>query len=158
MNIDLTTLLGSLSLLGFMTFLVAYYALPPNISIEETKDKINQNLESRFVIKNIGKLPADKLIFDVVSLNLKTNNTSLTDNNAFNCGKPVNRLASGEKTEIPVLPFFGTVYGKNANECRYSLVIKYEIPFPFFRPKLTKTWDIKLVTSLKEFAWQAELK
>jgi len=152
---DVITIISSLSLMGIMGFLVAYYAFPPNISIEETKDKIDQNLESRFVIKNIGKLPADKIIYDV--LNLDLNNGQLTDNSAHNCGKAVFRLGSGEKTEMPVLPHFGTLFGSVAQSCSYTLAVNYEIPFPFYRPKLTKKWLVKLVVNKDSYAWQAEL-
>jgi len=154
MEMDIITIISSLSLMSIMGFLVAYYAFPPNISIEETKDKLDQNLESRFVIKNIGKLPADKIVYDVLNLDL---NGQLSDNSARNCGNAVLRLGSGEKTEIPVLPHFGTLFGSVAQSCSYTLAVNYEIPFPFYRPKLTKKWLVKLVVNKDSYAWQAEL-
>ena len=154
---DAISIISSISIVSIMGGLVAYYAFPPNISIEETKDKINQNLESRFVIKNIGKLPAEKIVYDVLNLDFQTEGGKLTGNYAHDCGKAVLRLGSGEKTEIPVLPHFGTLFGSAANSCSYTLAINYEIPLPFYRPKRTKKWLVKLVINKDNYAWQIEL-
>jgi len=62
-------LFGLTTILGLLSLLTAYYAFPPNLSVEEVVDKSSHSFESRLVVRNIGKLPAFNVIVDVSEMN-----------------------------------------------------------------------------------------
>ncbi len=149
---------GATSILGIIAFLTAYYAFPPNLSIEEVKDKTKHNYESRLVVKNIGKLPAFNVIADVAAMNCVMGGINITNMNATDCGVPIKKLALGEKTEIPAVPHIGMPVGSSLQSCDYTLKLKYEFRLPFYRTLLEKTWRIELRNFRDEFAWQVAMR
>jgi len=149
---------GATSILGIIGFFTAYYAFPPNITIEEVKDKTKSNFESRFVVKNIGKIPAFNIVLDVSKMNFTIGGISMSDTTATDCGIPITKLASGEKTEIPALPHIGMPAGTSVNTCDYLLKIKYEFRLPFYKTLLDKVWHVELRNSEDEFTWQLALR
>lgn len=149
---------GATSLLGAIGFLTAYYAFPPNITIDEVKDKTKNNFESRFVVKNIGKMPAYNIILDTEKLNFTCGGITMNDCKTTDCGIPVSKLAAGEKTEIPALPHIGMPAGTNLNTCDYTLKIKYEFRLPFYRTLMDKTWHVELRNSGDGFVWQIAMR
>lgn len=149
---------GATSVLGIIGFLTAYYAFPPNIAIEEVKDKTKNNFESRFVVKNIGKIPAFNIILDFSKMNFTAGGISMKDCNSTDCGIPITKLASGEKTEIPALPHIGMPAGTNVNTCDYILKIKYEFRLPFYKTIMDKTWHIELRNLDDDFVWQIAMR
>ena len=149
---------GATSLLGIIGFLTAYYAFPPNLSIEEVKDKTKHNFESRLVLKNIGKMPAYNIILDVSNMNFVMGGINMENMNTTDCGAPISKLAAGEKTEIPAVPHVGVPAGTSLNSCDYKLKIKYEFRLPFYRTILEKNWYIELRNSGGVFTWQTTLR
>lgn len=149
---------GITSVTAGLAFLVAYYAFPPNVSVEEVKDKGSHNFESRLVIKNIGKLPAFNIIADVEKMNLRMGGLNVTDMTATNCGGKTAKLAHGEKTEIPACPHVGMPVGTSLDSCDYLLILKYQFKLPFYSTVLEKRWHVELRNSGKEFVWQTSMK
>ena len=45
--------IGATSLVGILGFLTAYYAFPPDLTVEDVRDKSKHNFESRLVVKKI---------------------------------------------------------------------------------------------------------
>jgi hypothetical protein len=149
---------GVTSILGAIGFLTAYYAFPPNLTIEEVKDKTKNNFESRLVIRNIGKIPAFNIVLDVSNMNFLIGGMNMTNMNTTDCGAPITRLASGEKTEIPALPHVGMPVGISANSCDYILKLKYELRLPFYKKLMDKIWHVELRNSEEEFTWQIAMR
>ena len=149
---------GATSILGVIAFLTAYYAFPPNLSIEEVKDKTKHNFESRLVIKNIGKIPAFNIVTDVSTMNFVMSGINMTNMNATNCGAPITKLASGEKTEIPSVPHVGMPVGTSLQSCEYTLKLKYEFRLPFYKTILEKIWFVELRNSGNEYTWQIAMR
>lgn len=145
---------GATSIVGIIGFLTAYYAFPPNLSIEEIKDKTKHNFESRLVLKNIGKLPAFKIVTDVSSMNFVMGGMTVNNTTMTNCGTPIKILASGEKTEIPAVPHIGMPVGSSLQSCDYTLKLKYEFRLPFYKTIMEKEWRVELRNSGDEFTWQ----
>ena len=149
---------GVTSILGIIAFITAYYAFPPNLSIEEVKDKTKHNYESRLVIKNIGKIPAFNIVTDVSAMNFVAGGINMTDMNATDCGTPITKLASGEKTEIPAVPHVGMPVGSSLQSCDYMLKLKYEFRLPFYKTILEKNWYVQLRNSGDEYTWQTAMR
>ncbi len=149
---------GATSILGIIGFLTAYYAFPPNLSIEEVKDKTKHNFESRLVIKNIGKIPAFNIITDVSTMNFVIGGINMNNMNTTDCGTPITKLASGEKTEIPAVPHVGMPVGSSLQTCDYMLKLKYEFRLPFYKTLLEKSWHVELRNSGDEYTWQIALR
>jgi hypothetical protein len=149
---------GATSILGIIGFLTAYYAFPPNLSIEEVKDKTKHSFESRLIIKNIGKIPAFNIVSDVTAMNFVMGGMNMTNMNTIDCGIPITKLASGEKTEIPALPHVGMPVGVNLQTCDYMLKLKYEFRLPFYKTILEKCWHVELRNSGDEFTWQMAMR
>ncbi len=149
---------GATSVLGVIGFLTAYYAFPPNLSIDEVKDKTKHNYESRLVIKNIGKLPAFNVIVDVSRMNLVMGGITMSDLNTTDCGVPIQKLVSGEKTEIPAVPHVGMPVGSSLQSCDYEMTLKYEFRLPFYRTILKKVWHVELRNSGDDFTWQTAMR
>lgn len=149
---------GATSIVGVIGFLTAYYAFPPNLSIEEVKDKTKHNYESRLIVKNIGKLPAFNVIIDVRAMNLQIGGITMTNMDTIDCGVPITKLSSGEKTEIPAVPHVGMPVGSSLQSCNYSLKLKYEFRLPFYRTILEKLWYVELRNSGDEFTWQISMR
>lgn len=150
-------IIGVGSILGGLGFLTAWYAFPPNLSIEEVKDKGKHNYESRLLIKNIGKMPASNVVADVEKMNLKMGGMNMTDMTAIDCGQPITHLASGEKTEVSAVPHVGMPVGTSLESCDYQLKLKYELKLPFLTKKLSKSWHVELRNSGQEFTWQVKM-
>jgi hypothetical protein len=93
--------LGGISLVGVMAFVTAYYAFPPNLTVEEVKDKSKHNFESRLIIRNIGKLPAYNVVVDVKNMNFQMGDIHMQNMKTENCGVSTKVLAVSEKMEIP---------------------------------------------------------
>lgn len=149
---------GVTSILGVISFLTAYYAFPPNISIEEVKDKIKYNFESRLVLKNIGKLPAFNVVVDVSEMNFVMGGINMTNMNTTDCGVPISKLASGEKTEIPAVPHVGMPVGSSLQSCDYKLKLKYEFHLPFYKTIMDKLYYVELRNSGVEYTWQVSMR
>lgn len=149
---------GATSIVGVIGFLTAYYAFPPNLSIEEVKDKTKHNFESRLIVKNIGKLPAFNVIADVQAMNLIMGGLNMTNMNTTDCGVPIKKLASGEKTKIPAVPHVGMPVGSSLQSCDYILKLKYEFRLPFYKTILEKNWHVELRSTKEEFTWQTAMR
>jgi hypothetical protein len=149
---------GATSILGIIGFLTAYYAFPPNLSIEEVKDKTKHNFESRLIIKNIGKIPAFNIVADVSTMNFVMGGINMTNMNTTDCGVPITKLASGEKTEIPAVPHVGMPVGSSLQSCDYTLKLKYEFRLPFYKTIMEKSWHVELRNTGKEFTWQIAMR
>ena len=149
---------GITSIMGLIGFFTAYYAFPPNLSIEEVKDKTKYNFESRLIIKNIGKMPAFNVILDVTNMNLLIGGMNMTNMNTTDCGIPITKLASGEKTEISAVPHVGMPVGSSLQSCDYALKLKYEFRLPFFNTTISKNYYIELRSSDEEFTWQISMR
>ena len=149
---------GATSIFGIIGFLTAYYAFPPNLSIEEVKDKTKHNFESRLVLKNIGKIPAFNVIADVSEMNFVMGGMNMTNMNATDCGIPISKLASGEKTDIPAVPHVGMPVGSSLQSCDYKLKLKYEFRLPFYKTIMEKHYYVELRNSGEEFTWQVSLR
>ncbi len=150
-------ILGVTSLTGALAFLAAYYAFPPNLTVEEVKDKGKHNFESRLVIRNIGKLPAHHIVADVKHMNFRMGRVDLRNLNTENCGVPTRELAASEKMELPACPHVGMPVGTSLDSCDYTLVLSYDLRLPFFRKRRSKAWRIELRNSGSESTWQASL-
>lgn len=149
---------GITSIMGIIGFLTAYYAFPPNLSIEEVKDKTKHNFESRLIIKNIGKIPAFNVIADISNMNLVIGGINMTNMNTTDCGIPITKLASGEKTEISAVPHIGMPVGSSLQSCDYTLKLKYEFLLPFYKKIISKKYFIELRSSGEEFTWQVSMR
>ena len=149
---------GITSLTAAFAFLVAYYAFPPNLSVEEVKDKGKHNFESRLVVRNIGKLPAFNIVADVANMNLVMGGINVTNMNTTDCGSPTNKLASGEKMEIPACPHVGMPAGTSLQSCDYTLTLKYQFRLPFYKTILEKHWYVELRNSGEEYTWQIAMR
>lgn len=150
--------ISATSILGIIGFLTAYYAFPPNLSIEEVKDKTKHNFESRLVLKNIGRMPAFNVIADVSQMNFVMGGMNMTNMNATDCGLPITKLASGEKTEIQAVPHVGMPVGSSLQSCDYKLKLKYEFRLPFYKTILEKNYYVELRNSTDEFTWQVSMR
>jgi hypothetical protein len=151
-------LFGATSLIGMIGFLTVYYAFPPNLSIEEVKDKTKHNYESRLVLKNIGKMPAFNVVVDVAEMNFMMGGINMTNMNTTDCGVPISRLSAGEKTEIPAVPHVGMPVGTSLNSCDYKLGLKYEFRLPFYTTLITKNYYVELRNSQEDFTWQVSMR
>lgn len=151
-------IVGATSLLGVFAFLTAWYALPPNLSIEEVKKKGRFNFESRLSIRNIGRLPAFNVIVDVEKMNLVMGGINMQDMTAIDCGVPTQCLAAGETMELPACPHVGVPPGTNLASCDYELILKYEQRMLFFKRHLKKRYHVELRNSGDEFTWQFTLR
>lgn len=149
---------GITSVMSIIGFLTAYYAFPPNLSIEEVKDKTKHNFESRLIIKNIGKIPAFNVIADISNMNLVIGGINMTNMNTTDCGIPITKLASGEKTEISAVPHVGMPVGSSLQSCDYTLKLKYEFRLPFYKTIISKNYFIELRSSGEEFTWQVSMR
>ena len=149
---------GATSLVGIIGFLTAYYAFPPNLSIEEVKDKTKHNFESRLIIRNIGKTPAFSIVADVATMNFVAGGINMKNMNATDCGVPIAKLASGEKTEIPAVPHVGMPVGSSLNSCDYELNLKYEFRLPFYKTLINKSYYVELRNSGEDFTWQVSMR
>ena len=149
---------GAASLIGIIGFFTAYYAFPPNLSIEEIKDKTKHNFESRLIVKNIGKMPAFNIVADVSNMNFVMSGITMNNINTIDCGVPISTLAAGEKTEIPAVPHVGMPAGSALQVCDYKLKLKYEFRLPFYRTILEKNWYVELRNAENEFTWQIALR
>lgn len=149
---------GATSILGIIGFLTAYYAFPPNLSVEEVKDKSTHNFESRLVVKNIGKMPAFNIMADVSHMNFVVGGMNMTNMNATDCGSPITKLAAGEKTEMPAVPHVGMPVGLSLNTCDYHLKLKFEFRLPFYKTILEKNYYVELRNSGSEFTWQVSMR
>ena len=150
-------ILGVTSLASALAFLAAYYAFPPNLTVEEVKDKGKHNFESRLVIRNIGKLPAHHIVADVKHMNLRMGGLDFRDVNTENCGVPTRELAASEKMELSACPHVGMPVGTSLHSCDYILILSYEVRLPFFKKRRSKSWRIELRNSGSESTWQASL-
>lgn len=151
--------LGITSLTGGFAFLVAYHALPPNITVKEVKDKSSKhNFESRLIIKNIGKLPAFNITVDFSNMNIVIGGLVLKNITARNCGSKAKQLASGEEMEIPVVPHTSVPPGVDLTSCDYLLELKYDLKLPFYSKQFLKTWHVELRNLSDGFAWQTSLR
>lgn len=149
---------GATSILGLISFLTAYYAFPPNLAIEEVIDKGKHNFESRLLIKNIGKMPAFRVVSDVSNMNFVMGGLNMTNMNTTDCGLPISKISSGEKTEIPAVPHVGMPVGSGLQSCDYLLKLKYEFRFPFYIKPLEKIWHVELRNTGEEFTWQIAMR
>lgn len=149
---------GVTSILGVIGFLTAYYAFPPNISLDEVKDKSKNNFESRLVLKNIGKTPAFRITFDVSEMNFVVDGLRMTNMSTTDCGVPITRLAAGEKTDIPAMPHVAMPVGSNLQSCDYKLNMKYELRLPFYKKLIEKSYYVELRDSVDEFVWQISMR
>ncbi len=149
---------GVTSISGIIVFLVAYYAFPPNLSVEEVKDKGKHNFESRLIVKNIGKLPAFNVVVDVSNMNFVMGGINTTNTNTTDCGGPINKLAPGEKMEIPAVPHVGMPVGTSLQTCDYNLTLKYQFRLLFFKKMQEKHWHVELRNSGDEFTWQVAMR
>ena len=149
---------GATSILGVIGFLTAYYAFPPNLSIEEVKDKTRHNFESRLAIKNIGKIPAFNIVTDVSAMNFVIGGLNMTNMSTTDCGAPITKLASGEKTDIAAVPHVGMPVGSSLQSCGYNLKLKYEFRLPFYKTIIEKIWHVELRNSGDEFTWQVSMR
>jgi hypothetical protein len=138
--------------------LIAYYAFPPNLSVEEGKYKGKHNFESRLIVQNIGKLPAYNVVINVKNLNFRVGSIQTRNMNTENCGVPTKTLAASEKMEIPACPHVGMPVGSSLDSCDYTLVLKYELPLPFYKFPREKCFDVELRNSESEFSWQVRLR
>lgn len=151
--------IGITSLLGMLAFLVAYYALPPNLSVVEVKDKNkNHNFESRLIIKNLGNLPAFNIVADIYEMNFVIGGINMNNITAIDCGSKVTRLSHSEEMELPVVPHVSIPAGMNLSSCDYTLLLKYDFKLPFYSKQLSKSWRIELRNLPAGFAWQTLLK
>jgi hypothetical protein len=153
--------LGGISLVGAMAFVTAYYAFPPNLTVEEVKDKGKHNFESRLIIRNIGKLPAYNVVVDVKNMNFRMGDIHMQNMNTENCGVSTKVLAVSEKMEIPACPHVGVPLGSSLQSCDYTLLIKYELRLPllpFYKQQREKCWYIELRNSGSDFTWQMALR
>ena len=150
--------LGATSLLGLIVMVAAYYAFPPNLSLEEIKDKGKINFESRLVVKNIGKLPAFNVVVDVAKMNFVMGGLNVTNIATTDCGVPTEKLASGEIMEIPVCPHVAVPPGSNLQSCDYDLILKYDLRLLFFKKLLKKRWHVELRMTDTDFTWQTSMR
>ena len=127
------------------------------LTIEEVKDKGNFNFESRLIVRNIGKMPAYRIVADVQNMNFRMGGFNVTNTNMKNCGIHTTQLASSEKMELPVCPHIGLPVSANLDSCDYTLTLNYELRLPFFKNRRSKSWRIELRNSQQEFAWQIAL-
>jgi hypothetical protein len=148
---------GVASLAGCLAFLAAYYAFPPNLTVEEVKDKGKFNFESRLIVRNIGKMPAYHIVADVQNMNLRMGGFNINNANMKSCGIHTTQLASSEKMELPVCPHIGLPVSANLDSCDYTLTLNYELRLPFFKNCRSKSWRIELRNAQQEFAWQIAL-
>jgi hypothetical protein len=151
-------IVGVTSIFGLIGIVTAYYALPPNLAIEEVKDKGKYNFESRFVVKNIGKLPAFNIISDISNMNMVIGGMNFKNLNTTNCGRPITKLASDEVTEIPAVPHMGMPVRTSITSCDYNLTLKYELHLPFFKTIIEKKWFVELRNAGDEYTWQIALR
>jgi len=149
---------GITSIMGVIGFFTAYYTFPPNLSIEEVKEKTKHNFESRLIIKNIGKIPAFNVILDISNMNFIIGGINMTNMNTTDCGVPITKLASGEKTEISAVPHIGMPVGSSFQSCDYTLNLKYEFRLPFYKTIMKKNYYIELRNSNEEFTWQVSMR
>ena len=149
---------GATSILGIIGFLTAYYAFPPNLAIEEVLDKSKHNFESRLLIKNIGKMPAFGVVSDVSKMNFVMGGLNMTNMNTTDCGSPITKLASGEKTEIPAVPHVGMPVGSSLQSCDYVLKLKYDFRLPFYTKVFEKIWHVELRNTGDDFTWQIAMR
>ena len=138
--------------------MAAYYGFPPNLTVEEVKDKGSHNFESRLVIRNIGKLPAYNIVADLDGMNFRMGGINVENMNTKDCGIPTKELAASEKMELPACPHIGMPAGSSLNSCKYNLILKYDFRLPFFRQRRTRKWCIELRNTGKEFTWQVSLQ
>jgi hypothetical protein len=151
-------IVGITSLLGVMAFLTAYYAFPPNLSVEEGKYKGKHNFESRLIVQNIGKMPAYNVVIDVKKMNFRVDGILTEDMNTEDCGVPTKALAASEKMEIPACPHVYMPVGSSLDSCDYMLVLKYDLPLPFHKFPREKCFDVELRNSGSDFTWQVRLQ
>ena len=78
--------------------------------------------------------------------------------NATDCGIPISKLASGEKTDIPAVPHVGMPVGSSLQSCDYKLKLKYEFRLPFYKTIMEKHYYVELRNSGEEFTWQVSLR
>jgi hypothetical protein len=78
--------------------------------------------------------------------------------NTTDCGVPIRKLASGEKTEMPAVPHVGMPVGSSLQTCDYTLKLKYEFRLPFYIKSLEKLWHVELRNAGDEFAWQIAMR
>jgi len=74
------------------------------------------------------------------------------------CGRPIEKLSSDEKTEIPALPHVSVPAGTSLDSCDYNLILKYQIHIAWLKKVLTKRWRVELRNTGSEFAWQISMR
>lgn len=151
-------IVGGFSIAGVLGLIAAWYAFPPNLSVEEVRDKTASNFESRLCIRNIGRLPAYHLIADVSGMNLVIGGATFKNLSTEDCGVPISRLSAGDKTEIPAVPHVGITAGGAVRSCNYDLVLKYQMRLLWFKKVLRKKWHIELRQVGNEFVWQVSMR
>jgi hypothetical protein len=91
-------------------------------------------------------------------MNFVMGGINVTNMNATDCGIPIKKLASGEKTEIPAVPHVGMPVGSSLQSCDYTLKLKCEFRLPFYKIIKEKFWHVKLRNSGDEFTWQIAMR
>lgn len=157
-GIFILKIVGITSVLGVFGLLAAYYAFPPNLSLEEIRDKSKNNFESRILIKNIGKLPAFNVVIDVTNMNFVLGGITTIGMSTIDCGTPTEKMASGEKMEIPVCPHVSVPAGTNLQSCDYDLTLKYDFRLLFFKKLLRKHFHVELRNTDSGFVWQTSMR
>ena len=146
---------GGGTLAGMIGLFVTWKTTLPVIAIEGVSDKSKKfNSESRLKIKNIGKLDAVKIEFEVSEMDLTVGTNEFIGANMAKVSRDIPRLSGGESAEITVMVGVHFGSGTQVRKCKYILHIVYRAKF-IFSKKMTRKWRVELRNFEDGFYWNA---
>ena len=154
---DLVQWLGLSTLGGTVGLSLTWLSLPPSLTIAEVRDRHpHHSFESRFAVKNIGRLPAYDVWANVYEMQVVMGaGTRMEGVELVHNGPPVGRLDPAEITEVPVVPQIGMPPGLPLASCAYTLELEYHARILWRVVPRTRKWRIELrAFNDGSFAWQ----
>jgi len=126
------------------------------LTISEVRDSHpRHSFESRFIVRNIGKLPAYRVWANTYDLEMKVRTgLRITGSTLVRNGPPVSRLDPDEAIEVPVIPQVHTPPGLPIDSCTYRLELEYRLEILRFGKTLTRSWKVELRNFEDSFTWQ----
>lgn len=146
---------GVTSLTGFAAFYSTLIVFTPELTIDTVIDKSKEfNSESRLKIKNIGKLPALNIYFDVENAEMEISGFRIENGNFASIGSTwIPRLSSSESSETSVTPGIHFDTAAPIGRFSYVLSLKYDAKILFMKKRFTKKWRVELRSFGDGFSW-----
>lgn len=155
---SLLGVLGVTSIVGLFKLMGVFSELLPELIVEGVDNKIKDlNSESRFKVKNRGKLSAFNVVTEVFDLDFKIGSIKVDGSTVIKPPPIVPRVAGGESFEIPVTPGVQVEVGGKFSSFKCSVLISYEVDFFIARWSRSKKWRFELRNVSDGFFWTCQI-